>query len=333
MGKIMSKIKTLFKKDNATIETPANEQIVEITDEIEFVEVQDEENIETINITEVIEQNKESETKRQETDKTQDDVTTLLTKIYCGISSIDEIQNTNLDSFTKDILKIAYYDKQNRNDTGVSFIKKIKHTYKDEVSKIKILNNLQGIVSSKKGIFDYKNYAKYLDCTIDSNLAIKIFESQKEEYISQTNNIELRKEEPKIKEKISSTKVEPTIKKDTNISFVGNKVNSRYSSNEVIKARTLNTNVNTIEPTLLIKHYFEDEILEIGKILYVQMQDEERQKDAIKAWDKLEVLINKDVNDKVALTRMINLLERINQNCDGVFIEYDKNKCKKLLDK
>lgn len=333
MGKITSRIKTLLKKVETTIDNSDNKE-KEYVEEVKIFDITEQDNIETINVTEISKIN----------DKKIDNNTIILTRIYCDDITLEEIDDYDLAEFNKEVLKIAYYDKQKRYNSGLTLVKQLKTKYKEKPNKTKILNNLQNLMTSKKGFFDSKIYSNYLYCTVDSKLSLKIFEQKKQDEIfkeeiqklvTQKSKKEIKKETSK-KVEISTkktetiSKVDTKVKNDINVTFTGNNINSRHSNNKQSQKQNESKKQEQFVP---IKTYFEEEILEIGKILYVEMQNLERQKDAITAWDKLEVLINKDVNDKEALIRMINLLERINKNCDGVLIDYDKNKCMKLLEK
>ena len=108
-------------------------------------------------------------------------------------------------------------------------------------------------------------------------------------------------------------------------------MNSRYSQSQTQVSKSVS--INTNKQTTLIKEHFKDEILEIGSYLYLQMGNDELRKDAIKAWDNFEYLINHSTDDKEALTRMINLLKRIEKNCTSVVIHVNEEKCNKLLNK
>ncbi len=61
------------------------------------------------------------------------------------------------------------------------------------------------------------------------------------------------------------------------------------------------------EKTLQLKDIFPQEILEIKKYLYVQMNISKNQARVIKAWDNFECLIEKDGKDKKAYLRLLKL--------------------------
>ena len=65
---------------------------------------------------------------------------------------------------------------------------------------------------------------------------------------------------------------------------------------------------------ILIKDIFSDEILEIGKIIYMQMQDQDviKQKNAAYVREILERISNKSITDKVSLYQMIHLICELN---------------------
>lgn len=251
--------------------------------------------------------------------------TLVLTKIYCDLIKEEELEIKDLENWENILLKIAYYEKNNKKK-GKIFIKSIKQSIINigDKEKIKTLNILYNRLCNNKLYFNPEIYTNYLNCTINSDLVIDIY------------NNENKKEEIVVTEKLPTTT--PSIKEDTKsknnelpnkeIVYTGKRVNNRYYQQSSIENNNEQIHTKIFIP---IKILFPDEILEIGKNLYIQMQDLNTQKKAIDAWDRFEVLINKDSNDKEALERMINLLERIELNCTSININPDVKRYKKLL--
>ena len=92
------------------------------------------------------------------------------------------------------------------------------------------------------------------------------------------------------------------------ISVQGKKVDYRTPTT----SKKTNTNVSQKnekkeETSILIKDVFDKELLEIGKYIYAQMNSK-RQKDAIKAWDKLENLSYEPITNKKAVEKIVHLI-------------------------
>lgn len=254
----------------------------------------------------------------------------LLTKIYCNSVLLDEIEKEKIDEWSKIILLIAYYEKNNRKK-GINIIKEFRKTNTTTLEQSKILNILLEKLKNKKTlIFDPTVYSKYLNCHIDDQLTIELLGQQEklgpviESSIIKTETIS--KEQKKIdvdfeqNKKVKSKKMIVVEGKR-----VGDKNNSKLSFETTVQA-TKNTS------NILIKDVFKDEVLEVGKYLYVQMRNLKIQASAVAAWDRFEVLINKPVSDRIALEKMIAFLKRI-ENSTSVTISLDEKKYTKYLER
>ena len=92
------------------------------------------------------------------------------------------------------------------------------------------------------------------------------------------------------------------------ISVQGKKVDHRApttSKTKIINVPQKQEEQN--ETNILIKDVFDKELLEIGKYIYVQMNSR-RQKDAVKAWDRLESLSYEPITNKKAVEKIIHLI-------------------------
>ena len=248
----------------------------------------------------------------------------LLTKLYCGTITLDEINESNIDLYKKTLLTIAYYEKYNKK-MGIRYIKELKDLFSEDKSKLKIINFFtERLKINKKTIFDISLYSKYIGCHVDSNDVIEVLEKSKQEMVKPNSIIET-KPVTKIENKDSSQKKEK--KQPIIIERQGVKVNSRY------KNTRNDTKVNTtIDKKPLIKEVFSDEILEIGKYLYIKMRNIETREAAIIAWDNLEVLINKPITDKYALEKISYIIKKI-EELSLLDIKYNENNIKKHLNK
>ena len=249
----------------------------------------------------------------------------LLTKLYCDSITLDEINNSDISDYNKTVLTIAYYEKYNKK-TGLSYIKKKKNEYSDDKEKIKVINFLtERLKISKKSFFDVSLYSKYIGCYIDSEEAIRILETSKQNALEPKINTNVN---GKTKNNCQLPSAKKEKKQSTIISRECTRVSSRYSNVQNINVTTN----NIVDKEVLIKDVFSDEVFEIGKHLYVRMRNLETRDIAIAAWDNLEVLINKPITDKYALGRIIYIIKRI-EKLSLLDIQYNENKIKKHLNK
>lgn len=226
----------------------------------------------------------------------------ILTKIYLDCITEEEIINSKLDEYDKMVLLIAYYERKNKKK-GIHFMKELK---KNNLNKeINQYNNLlQRLITKKDAIFDTAFYIDILQCTINYDI-IKTFE--------QKNETEEKQEE---KEEIKEKKQEENIKKKSKqseqkkyIILSGNTVNNRNAIKEYNSTKEKNFKEN--KNTLLIKDIFYNEIIEIGKQLYLKLNNYEIRKDAIRAWDILENISYSPVSDKKSLEKMITIINKL----------------------
>lgn len=218
----------------------------------------------------------------------------ILTKIYYSEITEEEILNSNLNDYDKSILLIAYYEKNNKKK-GIKFINERKKQVISQEDK-KLLNKLlERLICKKNKNFDVLAYCKILNCSI----IYKEFEEPvlKEEVQTKplVNNGEIMKKIVKT----NNTKVK---EKQNIISIQGKKVNNVSSSKKIQQEKNICRDI-------LIKDIFSNELIEIEKYIYLQMGNPKRQKDAVRAWDILESLSYKSINNKEAVQKMIHLIE------------------------
>ena len=150
----------------------------------------------------------------------------------------------------------------------------------------------------------------------------------KEELVIQNDNTistKIIKKEPIEKEIV---KPENKLKKEV-INTKYNRYN-RYNSQET-KKKELIKEQEIITKKIYIKDIFKEEVLEIGKYIYIEMNNINSQRKAVKAWDNFECLINKTTDDKEAMIRMIRILNKFQSA--GILSTTEKYEEEKILRK
>ena len=233
------------------------------------------------------------------------DLTVLLTNIYYGTISKEEIENSNINPWEKSILLISYYEKNNKK-MGITYLKKLKTEYKEIKEKLKIINILYERLNSRKTrIYDISIYSKLLNCTINNSYIKKVEENVDNQIVEKvnTNSEKLIIKESNVTEKKLS---QPKQIYTTN----GTKYNRHNRDIQEKDKKEIEKNKELIIKKVYIKDIFPNEVIEIGKYLYIEMNNSKNQQNAIKAWDNFECLINKTTDDVQAMNRMIRILKR-----------------------
>ena len=255
----------------------------------------------------------------------------LLTKIYVGKISKEEIENSDIDYWHKQILLLAYYEKVNKNE-GLKIVKRLKTKFKDDQDKLRKLNNFYQKFNTKKvKLFDVELYENLLNSKVNFNLAMKL--NTEEE--NTTTQEETKNEDTTI------INVEPKKSKKNNkqkkmVGSIGISVNSRYNntnnsnSTSIINNDIKETNDTKSNNDILIKDYFKNEAEAIKKYLYASMADENYRRSATNAYDLFENLISKNINDIAALKRFKSLLEKMPSTL-GIDTYVAEKKFKKVL--
>lgn len=102
------------------------------------------------------------------------DVIILLTKIYVGVITLEEIKNAEIDEYTKVILSACYYDKFN-HAAGTKYLKSVRNNYDGEERKT--LNKLIARLEDKRNrFFDMGIYSSLLGVYVDNSYAIRLQE-------------------------------------------------------------------------------------------------------------------------------------------------------------
>ncbi len=99
-------------------------------------------------------------------------------------------------------------------------------------------------------------------------------------------------------------------------------MNTNNGNNVSIKSNT--------EKKVLIKDYFKNEVETIRLVLYARMHDEKNRASALRAYDGLEALALRSINDKDALNRFIMVLREVDK-VKTVSLSIDEEKIQKVL--
>ena len=261
--------------------------------------------------------------KSDEEEKTNNEVSKLLTRIYLDDITKEEMEKSNVNSYQLSILLLAYYEKHNPK-LGLHFVNKLTNLNTLPVDYRKTYNTIkQRLLAKKNKMFDITVYSKLLNTSIDPNLAIK---HKKEENKTKEVKISVT-DKAVIKEPVVEQKKYIKVVDNKMVSIVGNRINSRYNN-----TNSNNKTINMQKHTVLIKNVLSTELNEIGRYLYVMMQLPESRKNAIKAWDNLENMAYKPITDKETLRKLINIILKVSVEHPEI-VDADSRKLVKLLEK
>lgn len=256
------------------------------------------------------------------------DETMLLTKICCGCIQKEEIESSNISTWHKNLLWIAYYEK-NCKSMGIKLIKELKRQCENELHR-KILNMLFERLTSRRTLpFNGNPYVEYMSCQIDFNLIKELQQRSMTIPIKQDEgaNIHLKNLSSSM-EKEARTSVEQK-KAEKFIVVEGERETPRYQHTDVKKKELGQSNK---EESLLIKDVYRKECSLMEENIYLRMHIPTMREKAIEDWDKLKILMYKSSSDEDALMDIISLLERLNKRFPE-FISINKEKNRKLLQK
>ncbi len=332
------------EEDSKIIEEKQQEQLIfneEIKQEQEKLKneiKQEQESLEQLGVTNV---QKESDAKVNTSNNdlgrsnVLSDKRMLITKLYVGILTLDEIEASNLKAIDKAILTICYYDKYNHKK-GLEYIKSIKKIITDEKNR-KILNNLQTRLESRRNnFFDvnyYRNYlgnisfdyAAKLERKIEEKLRIEEEKQRKEEEEqakAEEARMKLKEEHIKVlspvEEEIQQTSeyqepVEETSEESVQVLCYPEEKRVIKSKKRKKDKKVRNT-IETTEPHIIrVRDAFPDETVIIGAYVYAEA-NRLKTVDSIKALDIFEDIINKDINTKYALSTFENIVYKFSKD-------------------
>ena len=277
--------------------------------------------------------------------------TKLLTKLYVGVLSFDEIENANLPQFEKILFKICYYDKYN-HAAGLKYIKLIKDKITTD-SERKVINSLRSRLESKHNnyfnIDFYKNYLCRVDYDYVSELKQQIKEQENQSKLEETRQTELLEQKSnKDKEEVYFQEVFPVeneteevsqpiqtvedttpkemtvhkLEESKEIKIVKAKKNKKGKKAKVEKENT---------SIVRIKDAFPIEVEAIGSYVYVQANNQ-MTTNSVKAFDIFESIVNQDVNNINALKKFESLVIKFSSD-RRIGVTYNEERFNKYLKK
>lgn len=313
------------------IEETPSEASVEVKEEIITPQVEEEPKEEIV----VPQEEKTTEP------KIDDNLYTLLVGLLVSETTLEEIEESNIDSFSKAVLSIAYFDSINNKKAANLYINYLQERYKNNIKNINILNSLMLQINGIKKSFDPDVYESLLNEKEikdgDTSITIEPQEEIKEkveESIPQVEEIPEVKEEviEESKEEVTTEEIEePQEELETPIEEVQNEITEIVDATPVVEdiiviyEKPIEQNKNfkiekkskpkkEVEKKKHVKTIKDDlyeNICTIERELYKEMQNPERQHKAAKAWDILETITCRPASDKEAYNKVIALLERL----------------------
>ncbi len=240
----------------------------------------------------------------------------------------------------KNFLIVAYYSRVLKKDKAFFAARKMKTAIFDEVEERrknattdeerKAIDDFD--ISKRQLASDTYNllvpqrfrpipmsfFEEGLDCKINPFYAEELRnmkKEKKEKHKREKQNVEV-KVEPKVE-------IKPEIKQEEKkiVSSVGNVVNNRYNNQNNNNTnnnttQNINNNVEKKNNDIKIEDYFPNEINSIKKYAYGYMGNEKYKESARIAFIKVDILSQKSIKDKAALTKLSELLKALHNVLD-----------------
>ncbi len=231
-----------------------------------------------------------------------DEIYKLLSLIYFGSPKInvDMILESNMDMFSKIIVLFAYFDKVNRSG-GFKYMKLYLKNVELDYAQSKVVAQCLERLKGKNAIFDIGFYNQIL-----LGYSVILFEKIEDDSVLEISALNLKVEEKsEVREEIPKQVEEEVLKeisvektlKSNSVVVSPPKIKQKINKKEKVKKK---------EPTL--REYFFEEVLEIEKYIYIQMQCLETQSKAIKAWDRLEKITSSLLSDELAYQKLMHII-------------------------
>lgn len=251
-------------------------------------------------------------------------VNKIYTRVYYNDITADAIKEADIPQFRKEILLLAYYEKNNRT-MGLKYIKELMKKYHNDKTKLRLINTLYDKFSrkDKKIYYNLGAYGNIINATLDLNYKKSADNSGHIVSSDSSDKVTITQ----LENKSEKTKMVTNLNVNSYVSCQGKRINSRYDIIETGNYKYKNKGQLKTEDKVLIKDLFSTEILEVQKLLYLKMQSTniKNRQDAIKAFDNFELLIEKDVDDRLALDKTLKVLKILN------LIDDDSEKIKKYI--
>lgn len=254
-------------------------------------------------------------------------ISELYTKIYLDIARLDEINNSDIDEFKKLILKILYYEKH-KLPFNLNEIKKAKQLYGDNKERLNALNEFYSKFQNRKFLYiNYSLYSSLLRVDLNKEM-IEKYNNEKKYELKKTNKVVLEPVKLKKVKQSNIKYVTPIVQNDESIKYRKKKKN-KVKPQKVIETKVKQEKKSIDLDKIKIKDVFSQEVIEVQKYLYVQM-NLIKNKQTIDIWDRFSVLIEKSVSDYKALNRFIDIATIVNNNCSYINVDVETLNNKKL---
>lgn len=211
--------------------------------------------------------------------------------VFAGLIKEKDINESKYKKWTKSLLMLAYYEKNNKH-YAEKYLRVLKKEYEKDNMKKKMINKLQSRFNTDKKLESKEIYYNLLNCNIKEVEELIPVEEVKE--LTETKEIEVINLKP-VEEKpvLDVNKIKFVEKRD-----------------------------------YLIKEVFAREIIELEQRIYLELENPSRSRQAIKAWDRLQVIIEKPVTDQKYFMMIYNILIKLKNAGE---ISFDTQKVKKYL--
>ena len=219
-------------------------------------------------------------------------------KIYYNTISNDDVKliDENIEKIPKEkayLVKIAIYEKLNQKRNALLIIQEIENNG----IQIKGIKKIKDRMKSKKSKFDLSNWDEIIgwDVTIKQDASCQVYEKEQKEDI---HNIKEKKEEKETKGKDVSSNIKDKIKKEKKY-IISSKIcqEAKETKRKINKPKVeKEEKVKKIQNTLSTE--VSKRIAEIKNKYYAKMQNPETQVAYIKKYDRLQAVLESDIENK-----------------------------------
>lgn len=238
----------------------------------------------------------------------------IKTKLYCDDVTLDFLQQIkqdkeNLTDWERVVVLLAIYDKQKNHKSSEKVLKESKKSFENDVRKIKILNNLQNVILSKKPrAFDWSMFDKILGWQLDEDVHQEIKSKRESE---KANGEERKRIEIEITRKKAEKKQDSTARVTKEVNYITSPVQAIQPAILIERAKPKRVNKKGhIEQEVKLQSQtihtiFADELIQLkAKIAY------KNQDDTMHDFDVTEIIENKPLTDFRAKMQTILLFRK-----------------------